>query len=62
MSAKPHTGCSKFSARFGPEALRFVNSPVGRAARLRGLNAVVVEAGTVRVGDTVTKSPGSTSA
>ena len=58
MSAKPHTGCSKFSARFGPEALRFVNSPVGRAARLRGLNAVVVEAGTVRVGDTVTtKSP-----
>ncbi|HET6712397.1 MAG TPA: MOSC domain-containing protein [Actinomycetota bacterium] len=62
VSAKPHTGCSKFSARFGPEALRFVNSPVGRAARLRGLNAVVVEGGTVRVGDTVTKSPGSTSA
>ena len=61
VSAKPHTGCSKFSARFGSEALRFVNSPVGRAARLRGLNAAVVEGGTVRVGDTVTKSPGSTS-
>lgn len=61
VSAKPHTGCSKFSARFGSEALRFVNSPVGRGARLRGLNAAVVEGGTVRVGDTVTKSPGSTS-
>lgn len=54
-SAKPHTGCSKFSARFGLEALRFVNSAEGRAARLRGLNARVVEGGSVSVGDRVAK-------
>jgi MOSC domain-containing protein YiiM len=54
-STKPHTGCSKFSARFGAGALRFVNSEEGRAARLRGLNARVAEGGTVRVGDAVVK-------
>ena len=48
-----HTGCAKFSARFGSEALRFVNSPDGRALRLRGLNARVVRPGTVRRGDQV---------
>ena len=53
ISETPHTGCAKFSARFGSEALRWINSPVGRAHRLRGLNARVVEAGTVRVGDAI---------
>ncbi|HWC70727.1 MAG TPA: MOSC domain-containing protein [Actinomycetota bacterium] len=53
VSRRPHRGCSKFSARFGPEALAFVNSEQGRAHRLRGLNARVVQGGTVRVGDTV---------
>jgi len=52
----PHTGCAKFSARFGADAMKFVNSPHGRAMRLRGLNARVVAAGTVRAGDTVRKS------
>jgi MOSC domain-containing protein YiiM len=56
VSAKPHTGCAKFSARFGAEALRFVNSTEGRAARLRGMNTRVVQGGTVRVGDIVRKS------
>jgi hypothetical protein len=51
----PHTGCAKFSARFGSDALRFVNSPAGRALRLRGLNAMVVESGVVRSGDTIRK-------
>jgi MOSC domain-containing protein YiiM len=55
VSAKPHSGCSKFSVRFGAEALAFVNSDDGRAMRLRGLNARVVEGGTVRTGDRVTK-------
>ena len=55
ISALPHTGCAKFSARFGSEALRFVNSPDGRALRLRGVNARVVEPGTVRVGDALRK-------
>jgi MOSC domain-containing protein len=53
VSDEPHTGCAKFSARFGSEALRWINSPLGRAHRLRGLNARVVQAGTVRQGDIV---------
>lgn len=53
VTEPPHTGCAKFSARFGSEAMRFVNSPAGRALRLRGLNARVVEPGEVRCGDAV---------
>ena len=53
ISETPHTGCAKFSARFGSEALRWINSPIGRAHRLRGLNARIVEAGTIRVGDVI---------
>jgi MOSC domain-containing protein YiiM len=55
VSDKPHTGCSKFSARFGEDALAFVNSDEGQALRLRGMNCRVVEAGIVRTGDRVTK-------
>ena len=55
VSEKPHRGCAKFSARFGPEALRFVNSEEGRAARLRGMNALVVRGGVVRTGDPIAK-------
>ena len=55
VSAAPHTGCAKFSARFGSEAIRFVNSPVGRALRLRGMNTRVVESGHVRYGDVLRK-------
>ncbi len=57
VSDQPHTGCAKFSARFGLDALRFVNSPVGRELRLRGMNARVVVPGTVRTGDTIRKCP-----
>lgn len=57
VSGKPHRGCKKFSERFGLDALRFVNSEIGRELRLRGLNARVVVAGTVRVGDAVRKQP-----
>ncbi len=53
ISETPHTGCAKFSARFGSDALRWINSPVGRAHRMRGLNARVVESGTIREGDAV---------
>jgi hypothetical protein len=55
ITDQPHTGCKKFSARFGVDALRFVNSPVGRELHLRGVNARVVVPGTVRTGDVVTK-------
>ena len=52
---QPHTGCSKFSKRFGLDAVRFLNSDRGRKLRLRGLNARVVKGGVVRVGDPVVK-------
>ncbi len=51
----PHTGCAKFTARFGSDATRFVNSPRGRSLRLRGMNARVFEPGRVRRGDTIRK-------
>jgi len=60
VSAKPHTGCKKFAQRFGQDAARFVNSPVGRELNLRGINTRVVVPGTVRVGDAVRKTPNST--
>lgn len=56
VSAKPHTGCAKFSARFGSHALRWINGPDGRMLRMRGINARVVTAGLVRTGDPILKS------
>jgi hypothetical protein len=55
VSAQPHTGCKKFSSRFGVEAMQFVNSPEGKQLHLRGVNAKVVRAGTIRVDDIVRK-------
>jgi len=55
VTAKPHTGCAKFTARFGMDAMKFVNSPVGRQLNLRGINAKVVQPGTMRAGDLVKK-------
>jgi MOSC domain-containing protein YiiM len=60
VSEKPQTGCTEFSARFGDEALAFVNFDEGKALRLRGMNCSVVEAGVVRTGDRVAKAwPGA---
>ena len=55
VTAEPHLGCSKFVERFGLEAMKFVNDEARRDLHLRGINARVVESGTVRVGDTVIK-------
>ena len=55
VTEQPHTGCKKFSVRFGVDALRFVNSEVGKALRLRGLNARVIVPGTIHAGDAVRK-------
>jgi MOSC domain-containing protein YiiM len=57
FSEPPHTGCAKFSSRFGVDALKFVNSTVGRELRLRGANCRVLVAGTVRTGDVIRKLP-----
>ena len=53
VTEPPHLGCPKFVKAFGSEAMQFVNSPAGRALRLRGLNSRVVAGGTVTVGDVV---------
>ena len=51
----PHSGCKKFTARFGLEAMKFVNSPLGKELHLRGINAKVVQAGIIRTGDVAKK-------
>jgi hypothetical protein len=56
VTDQPHTGCQKFVARFGLDAMKFVNSPVGRHLHLRGINARVLQGGIVRVGDLARKS------
>ena len=55
VSATPHTGCAKFSERFGKDALKFVNSSEGKPLRLRGVNARVVQVGEIQVGNVVRK-------
>ncbi len=55
VSEVPHTGCAKFSARFGSDALRVANTPEGRALRLRGVNLRIERSGVVRVGDAIVR-------
>ena len=55
ITEPPHTGCKKFAARFGLEALKFISSPVGKQLQLRGVNAKVIRPGAIRVGDIVKK-------
>jgi MOSC domain-containing protein YiiM len=55
VSAEPHLGCGKFVQRFGVDAMKFVNSPLGRQLHLRGINARVLQAGAVRIGDRARK-------
>lgn len=57
VTAQPHTGCIKFVQRFGVDAMKFVNSPQGRALHLRGINARVVVPGRIHTGDRVRKLP-----
>ena len=55
VSPLPHTGCHKFVWRFGMDAMKFVNSTVGKELCLRGINARVIQAGTIRLGATAKK-------
>ncbi|RYB91165.1 MOSC domain-containing protein [Nocardioides oleivorans] len=50
VTDQPHNGCGKFIARFGKDAMTFVNGPEGKPRRLRGLCARVVRPGPVRPG------------
>ena len=56
MTAESHNGCGKFSSRYGQQACEFVNSPQGKRLKLRGRFARVIEAGTIRDGDSVAKA------
>jgi hypothetical protein len=55
VTPQPHTGCNKFVLRFGMDAMKFVNSAVGRELHLRGINARVVQPGIIRVGQAAKK-------
>jgi hypothetical protein len=55
VSVEAHPGCQKFAQRFGLEATRLLASPKGKRFRLRGINARVIDPGTVSVGDVVEK-------
>jgi len=55
VTADPHTGCAKFTERFGSEATRWVNSTIGRELNLRGINTRVLRGGAVRRGDPIVK-------
>ena len=55
VTDEPHRGCGKFSSRFGVDALKFVNSAVGRELNMRGINTRIVTGGVVRTGDSVVK-------
>lgn len=55
VTPQPHNGCKKFVGRFGLDAMLFVNSPLGKQLHLRGINAKVVQSGSIFVGDVVKK-------
>lgn len=55
VTDQQHTGCGKFVERFGVDAMKWVNSPNGRALNLRGIYARVVQHGRVRHGDAIQK-------
>jgi MOSC domain-containing protein len=55
ITAEPHTGCGKFADRFGVDATAFVNATRHRDLHLRGVNARVIQRGTIRAGDRIAK-------
>jgi MOSC domain-containing protein YiiM len=56
VTAEDHLGCGKFTRRFGVDAMKFVNSEVGRALNLRGINVKITAPGTVRTGDAIRRA------
>ena len=55
VTEPPHTGCKKFAARFGTDAVVFVNAGRGKTLNFRGICAKVVTSGDIKVGDVARK-------
>jgi len=53
VTPKPHTGCAKFAARFGMDALHLTAAPAYVSWRLRGLHVRVLSPGEVGPGDPI---------
>jgi len=56
VTEPPHTGCKKFAARFGRDAMVFVNSGPGKTLNFRGINARVIQSGDIKAGDIARKT------
>ena len=55
VTEPPHTGCKKFVARFGRDAVVFVNSGFGKTQNFRGICAKVIQSGDIKTGDVARK-------
>ena len=55
ITDQPHSGCAKFTRRFGRDAQRLANFELGTAMKLRGVNARVVTPCRIRQGDAITE-------
>ncbi|MEM7660557.1 MAG: MOSC domain-containing protein, partial [Bacteroidota bacterium] len=55
VTPRPHMGCKKFAARFGQDALRFINHKSRRHLKLRGIYVRVMQGGEIKVGDVIRK-------
>ena len=57
ITDSPHNGCKKFAERYGVDAVKFINSPIGKELHLRGIKAKVIRPGKIKTGDLVKKQP-----
>ena len=55
VTEPPHTGCKKFAARFGRDAVVFVNTGFGKTQNFRGICAKVIQSGDIKTGDVARK-------
>lgn len=55
ISSEPHAGCAKFSERFGRDVLMGTRTGQGKALRLRGVHAFVIQEGVIATEDTISK-------
>lgn len=53
VTPKAHTGCSKFEARAGRDALELTRDPAWKDQQLRGVHLRILEGGEVRLGDLI---------